>query len=460
MRTTHLRRAAWPAIAGVTSLLLAGCADIGDEQSGSTSGGAVSGFPAELVDAASERASGIVDGERIGGTVTLIGTWGGAERDRFLATLEPFEEATGISVEFTGTEDYESLIQSGIDSGNPIDIAASANLGLIEHYAETGDLVDLNDLIGAENLADNYSDTFLESTTVDGSNYGIWSMVDNYMLWYNPETYEGPRGADVTWDEISSWAEDSAAAGTTPWCMGLSAGANTGWPASYFVLNLLLKQAGPDFTSALGAGEASWDSPEVRAAFDAFSDVVAGPETVNGGPDGAISTDPGAAGAGMYTDPPQCELMHWGTFTSSIVLGNDPSLEPGTDLDFLPMPAITPEYADAQGYGGTIFSAFSDRPEVAALMTYLGSAEHADLIAATGNWTAANVGVDPASYPNELLADIATEILGADTLVPFPTAVTAPAVRSAIYTTTAEFVRDPSSLDANLRELDALAAGG
>lgn len=433
------------------SLLLTACADTAEGEDT----GAASTLPAALTDAATQKATEITDGEEIGGTVTMIGTLGGAERERYLATLAPFEEATGVTVEYTGTEDYEALIQSGIESRNPIDIAQAGNTGIVSKYAGTGDILDLNEMIGAADLTEAFAPSFLESTTYDGANYGLWTMVDNYEIWYNAADYDGPTGTDVTWDQLTEWSTVKSESGTAPWCMGLSAGPSTGWPGAYFVLNILLKQAGPDFVQALGKGEASWDSPEVRAAFDTFQEVVGSDKTVFGGPDGAITTDPGAAGAGMYTDPQQCSLMHWGTFTASIILSSDPSLEPKTDLDFMPMPTIDPAYADVQGYGGTVVSAFSDRPEVVALMKYLASVESSNLIAATGNWTGTNSGIDSTAYPNEILSDVSTELLGGSELVPFPIAVAPASVTSAVYRTVSEFVQDPSTLDANLVAIDA-----
>ena len=449
------RRAAVPVIAAfaATALLLTGCADTGEESASSSSV-----LPTDLTDAALAKASEIAGDQDLGGTVTMIGTLGGGERERYLATLAPFEEATGITIEYTGTEDYEALIQSGIESGNPIDIAQAGNTGIVNKYAGSGDIYDLNELVGADELAANFAPSFLESTTTDGANYGLWTMADNYEIWYNAADYDGPSGTEVTWDELSDWTTEQSAAGTAPWCMGLSAGPSTGWPGSYFVQNILLKQAGPDFSTALGSGDASWDSPEVRAAFETFGEVVASDETVFGGPDGVITTDPGAAGTGMYTDPQQCSLMHWGTFTASIILASDPAIEPITDLDFMPMPSIDPAYASVQGYGGTVVSAFSDRPEVAAFMQYLASVESSNLIASTGNWTGTNSGIDSEAYPNEILSKVSTELLNGSDLVPFPVAVTPSTVTSAFYKTVAEFVQNPASLDANLAAVDAAQA--
>lgn len=443
------------ATVGIAAITLAGCVDAEIAETGAGS----SDLPADLVQAAFDEATAIADGQELEGTtVTLASTMGGAERDRYLSTFEAFEEATGITVDYTGNEDYETLQQAAVEAGTPIDVISAGNLGTVHEYAG-GAAVDLNDLIGEDVIAENFAQGFIDSTTVDGGNYGIWSMVDNYMVWYNPSRYEGPSPDDITWDEFSAYTDELSASGTAPWCVGLSAGANTGWPGAYFVLNLLLKEAGPEVILGLGDGTEPWSSDAVRSAFDKFGEVVASDETVLGGPDAALTTDPGAVGAGMYTDPQQCSFEHWGTYTASIILSSDEAIEPLADLDFFEMPSITPEYAGVNGYGGNVMTAFSDRPEVAAFMEFAASAEWSNLIAATGNWIGANANISSEAFPNEILAKASTELLnGSEQLVPFPIASTPSAVTSAIYTTVAEFVQDPSTLDANLAAIDAAVA--
>ncbi|MWV48538.1 hypothetical protein GRS96_04510 [Rathayibacter sp. VKM Ac-2803] len=445
------------AVAGIAALTLTGCVDAEVAETGTSAG--ASGLPADLVAAAVDKAASIADGEDLEGTtVSLVGTWGGEERERFLSTLAPFEEATGVTIDFTGNEDYETLQQTSLAAGTPIDVVAAGNLGTVNEYAGS-DAIDLNELIGEDVIADNYAPGFIDSTTVDGGNYGLWTMVDNYMIWYDPSVYEGPAPEDLTWDDLTAYTDSLAGSGTAAWCMGLSAGANTGWPGSYFVFNLMLKEFGPDLLTGLADGTHAWDSDEVRASFARFGEVVADDQTVLGGPDAVLTTDPGAVGAGMYTDPQQCALEHWGTYTASIILGGDPSLEPGTDLDFMEMPSITPEYAGANGYGGTVFTAFADRPEVAAFMEYMASVESSDLIASTGNWIGANANIDAEAFPNSILAGVSEQLLtGSDQLVPFPIASTPSAVTAAFYTTVAEFVQDPASLDQNLAAVDAAVA--
>lgn len=53
---------------------------------------------------AAEQRGAQTAGERLGGTVSVLATWGGDEQDSFLAMVRPFEERTGVRVEYEGHE--------------------------------------------------------------------------------------------------------------------------------------------------------------------------------------------------------------------------------------------------------------------------------------------------------------------------------------------------------------------
>src|SRR5439155_12362135 len=46
---------------------------------------------------------------RIGGAVSVIGSWGGSEQESFLAMVKPFEDQTGVTVEYEGTRDLNAI---------------------------------------------------------------------------------------------------------------------------------------------------------------------------------------------------------------------------------------------------------------------------------------------------------------------------------------------------------------
>ncbi|GLY08132.1 MULTISPECIES: extracellular solute-binding protein [Actinoplanes] len=448
------RRTAIAAGAAFTALTLtlAGCADAGTEGTGSGSAAAAPTLPAAYLEAAKTFATGLTTGgAEIGGTVTVIGTLAGTEKERLLSTFAPFEEATGVKINYTGTEDYTTVIQAGVDSGNPPDVMTVSSLAMVRHYAEQGALKDLDTLVGTSTLTKNFNQGLVDATTVGGKPYALYMSLDNFMVWYNPQKYDGPT--DGTWSDLSAWTEKKAASGSSPWCLGLSAGASTGWPGAFMVLNQIVKSAGPDVANGLATGATKWSDPQVKAAFQTVGDLIQKDGMVYGGASGALSTEQGSAGNGMYTDPQQCSLFEWGTYGAATLISGNATVKAGENLDFMPIPASNPQFANTEAYTGTVVAAFSDRPEVKAFLQYMASTEEQTLIAATGNYVAPATGVPADAYPNDVLRKVSTEMLSKD-LTPLPSATIDTSVRSTLYTAFANFVQDPSTLDAGLKTID------
>src|SRR3981081_4321753 len=57
------------------------------------------------------------------GTVHLLGTWGGSEQDSFLAMVKPFEDRTGIKIQYEGTRDLNAVLTTRVTAGHPPDLA-------------------------------------------------------------------------------------------------------------------------------------------------------------------------------------------------------------------------------------------------------------------------------------------------------------------------------------------------
>src|SRR5699024_8553883 len=57
------------------------------------------------------------------GTVTILGAFGGQERDAFLASLEDFQADSGITIEYTPDTDFTNTIQQRVGAGAAPDIA-------------------------------------------------------------------------------------------------------------------------------------------------------------------------------------------------------------------------------------------------------------------------------------------------------------------------------------------------
>ena len=84
-------------------------------------------------------------GEFEGTTVEVWAQWlpESSEASNFTYTLEPFTEATGITVNFQPTPDYETALQVAVDGGNAPDLAQIAQPGTMQQYADAGSLINL-----------------------------------------------------------------------------------------------------------------------------------------------------------------------------------------------------------------------------------------------------------------------------------------------------------------------------
>ena len=149
--------------------------------------------------------------------------------------------------------------------------------------------------------------------------------------------------------------------------MGLESGVATGWPATDWIENLLLAEAGLETYDAWTFHELPFDSPPVRRAFERFGDIVFPEGSVLGGPEGAAETSIFDAQTPMFDDPPGCWLYLFPTFAA---FGLPQGEAPGRSTDTFPFPSVEGQ-AEALIGGGEMVGAFSDRPEVRELIRWL-----------------------------------------------------------------------------------------
>ena len=84
-------------------------------------------------------------GASSGQSVTIFGPWRGEDQALFESILAYFEDATGIDVKYSSSENYEQQIVIDTQAGSPPDIAILPQPGLIADLASKGHLVPLGD---------------------------------------------------------------------------------------------------------------------------------------------------------------------------------------------------------------------------------------------------------------------------------------------------------------------------
>ncbi len=438
-RLLSLRR-----IAGLfmtATLVVAACSDGGATPS------AAAPTSAEPSPMASEPMASDEGGGQIGGTVSVIGTWGGSEQESFLAMVAPFEAETGIDVQYTGTRDINTVLSTGVASGILPDVAGLPGPGQLVEWAKAGAIKPLDDVLDIATYAADTAPALVDLGTVDGKVAGVFiKAAVKGLIWYNPGVYTA--GEPASWEALSA---TSPAPASNLWCIGLESGAGSGWPGTDWIEDFVIRQSGPDVYDAWVAGTQKWTSPEIKSAFEAFGQAVSG---AYGGSDSVLTTNFGDGGNQLFTDPPGCLFHHQASFITDF-FKNQGGAQEG-QYDFFRMPDINSAYAGATTGAGDLFGMFNDTPQARALMAYLVTPEAQAIWVERGGALSANTKVT--SYPDEI-SKRSAEILANAGVFRFDASDLMPvAMNDAFFKGILDYVKDPGQLDSILSDLDSAQA--
>jgi alpha-glucoside transport system substrate-binding protein len=331
-------------------------------------------------------------GDFAGTTVSVLGVMVDEEAIKFESALAPFEEATGIDVLYEGTKEFEPQVSIRIQAGDPPDIIDFPQPGFLANFVRDGEVIDVSTFLDMEKLQENYNQSWLDMATMEGPDgdimSGVWHRAAaKSMVWYPKDDFEA-SGYEVpeTWDELLTLTQQIADDGDTAWCIGIESGAATGWVATDWMENIMLRTTSLENYDQWVEGELPFASPEVKNAAEVMSDIWLNPDYVLGGKDAIITTFIGDSPVPMFEDPPRC----WFHVQASWITGFfGEGLEAGVDYDFFYLPSIDEAYGKPVLVAGDIMSMFNDRPEVRALMEWFTTG------ASVENWVKAGGALSP-----------------------------------------------------------------
>ncbi len=397
--------------------------------------------------------------QKIGGTVKVLAVWGGSERESFLAMVKPFEEQSGVKVEFEGTRDINAVLTTRLQAGNPPDVAVLPGPGQMAEFARKGQLKPLGDALDLNAMRRDYAQSWIDLASVGGKPYGIFIKAAlKGPIWYNPKTFKKAGYAiPPTWNALLALTQRIAGTGVTPWCIGLESGAASGWPATDWIEDILLRSAGPKAYDQWVRHEIAWTSPAVKTAWETFGKVATNPKFVLGGAQGELSTNFGESPYPLFSDPPRCYLHHQATFIQDFIQKQFPDLKPVEDFAFFEFPTINPGVGKAVVAAGDLFGMFRDTPQGRALMRWLVTPEAQTIWVRRGGALSPNRRVGLSAYPDELSRG-AARILTSAAVVRFDGSDLMPeAVNSAFWKGTLDYVQNPAQLDSILRRIEQAA---
>jgi len=236
--------------------------------------------------------------------------------DGLSAKLNPEAKAMGITVKWQKIDNINQIILTKIQSNDPPDIALLPQPGIIKDLATKHKIIPLDDVLDMSTLQGNMTAGTLDVAKVDGKIYGLMvAMNVKGLVFYPKKAFEaGGYTAPKTIDEMNALADKMRADGKTPWCLGIESNTATGWPATDWFENLVLKYGGIDAYNQWITHAVKFDSPVVRQAATEFQTVAFTPGNVLGGRKAIASNNFGTAGNAMFDAKPGCMMYMQGSF--------------------------------------------------------------------------------------------------------------------------------------------------
>lgn len=361
------------------------------------------------------------DGHLAGQRVTVAGPWLSPEAEVVAEVFSVFEEQTGAEVTYVGSDSFEQQIIIDAESGSAPNIAIFPQPGLAADLARRGFLTPLADGT-ADWVRENYAagQSWVDLGTYpdesgDEQLFGMFYRVDlKSLVWYNPENFED-AGYDVpeTMEQLIALSEQIVADGGTPWCIGLGSGAATGWPATDWVEDMMLRTQSPAVYDAWVSNELPFDAPEVVNAIEQFGLFARNDAFVAGGAGTVATTDFRDSPKGLFDSPPQCYMHRQASFIPAFF---PDGTEVGADADFFYFPAYESEDLGSPVLGaGTLFAITNPSDAAQELVEFLRTPEAHEIWMSKGGFLTPHTGVDTTKFVDDTSRRMNDILLGATT---------------------------------------------
>jgi alpha-glucoside transport system substrate-binding protein len=311
---------------------------------------------------------------------------------------------TDYTAEIEADGNFEQDVKIRAQAGT-LDLAMLPQPGALPDLVATGNAVSMEDMgFDIGQLEATFGKPFMDLGVVDGKHYEIPTNINlKSMIWYPKDDFD-KAGYQVpkTWDELLALSDQIVADGGTPWCAGFQSEGSSGWPATDWMEDIMLRTAGPDTYDQWVKHEIPFNDPAVLTAAQDFGSVMFHPNYVLGGAANTASLAFGDAPLPMFDNPPGCWLHRQASFIPAFF---PETAKAGVDYDWFPFPSMDTEGGPL--FGGEVMMAFRNAPEVKdALDRFSGT----DVQCGMGGYVGSsrispNVNVSNDCYADQILKD-------------------------------------------------------
>ncbi|MFD0915181.1 ABC transporter substrate-binding protein [Pseudahrensia aquimaris] len=358
-----------------------------------------------------------------GQKITVFGPWRSEDQKLVESMIDYFEAATGAEVTYSSSENYEQQIVIDTQAGSPPDITVLPQPGLLANLASKGYLTPLGD-DAANWMKENYAagQSWVDLGTFKGKDgnasfYGFPYKADvKSLVWYSPENFED-AGYEIpqTMEELKALTDKIVADGGTPWCIGLGSGGATGWPATDWTEEFILRTQPADVYDKWVTNEIKFDDPRIVAAIEEFGAFARNDKYVDGGAGAVATTDFRESPKGLFSSPPKCYMHRQASFIPAFF---PEGTKAGEDVDFFYFPAYASKEAELGKPvlgAGTLVSITKDSPAARTFIEWLQTPIAHEVWMAQGGLLTPLKSVNTEVYANEALKKQGDILLNATT---------------------------------------------
>jgi alpha-glucoside transport system substrate-binding protein len=358
-------------------------------------------------------------GKYSGKKVTIYTSITEPEISYHINAMKQFEKCTGVDVQYAPSKEFEAALKTKVDGGNAPDIALFPQPGLLGTFAQSGKLKPASDAVTKE-AEKNWVPSWIGYGTVDQVYFGAPLGANlKSLIWYSPKYFKQYNyTVPTTWDDLIKLSDKMVADGHKPWCAGIESGDATGWPATDWMEEVMLRKYGPDVYDQWWQHKIPFNDPKVLDVLKIVGGILKNPKYVNAGIGDvkSIATTAFQKG-GLPIETGKCMLHAQANFYAA---NWDKGTKVGPDGDVMAFyePTMGNQFGKVAEIGGEFVGAFADRPEVEAVQLYLASGEWAtakaklNAAAHTSGWATANKSVDKSVFVDpidKLSVDVLTD---------------------------------------------------
>jgi ABC-type glycerol-3-phosphate transport system substrate-binding protein len=391
--------------------------------------------------------------EDVSGSISAMAIWAGEEQRSFQKVIDAFQEKyPNVTVKYrSGGDNLAPLLSTAVEGGNPPDIAAIGQPGLMADFAKKKAIKPIDDM--RDKIVDAFGEDVADAGAVDGTQYGLmYKGANKSTVWYNVADFdEAGVKPPKTWDDFISARDTLKAAGITPFSVGV----DVGWPISDIFENVYIRTAGPEKYDQLAKHEIPWTDQSVKDALTLMKDIVGKSDYMAGGTDGALQTEMPDSVSKVLSENPDAAMLVLGDFAPGQI---ETTLKPESGYNVFTFPSIEGSKPSVVG-GGDLFIKFKDSPAANAFLEYLTTTDAAEVWAKIGGFSSPNKHLDDSVYPDEITRTTASALAEADTfrfdLSDLQPAAFGGTPGQGLFKAFTDFVANPNNIDQITKKMEA-----